>query len=229
MTAQTADEIINKYLAQTGGAEKWATLKTLKSTLKIKTQGMDLPATSLSKAPNAQKFSFSFQGKEIVQECFDGKEGWSTNFMTMAAEKMEAEDSENKSQELDFPDPFIDYAKKGYSITLEGEETVEGTVCHKIKLTKKPMKVDGKTEENFAFYFFDKENNVPIMSRSVIKKGQMKGVTSETFMSDYQEVNGLFFPFTIQQKMNGELAASVSVEKIEVNPEVKDGEFAMPK
>ena len=108
----------------------------------------------LQKSPNKQKMTMTFQGKDIVQPSFDGNEGWNTNFMTMKPEKMEAEDSEIMKQDTDFPDAFWNFKDKGYSIALEGEESVEGVACHKIKLTKKPVKVDGKEEENFSYYFF---------------------------------------------------------------------------
>jgi outer membrane lipoprotein-sorting protein len=225
--AQTAEEIVAKYLKQTGG-DKWATIKTLRMTAKVKAQGQEIPVTMLQKAPNAQKVMFIMQGKEITQMSFDGKEGWNTNFMTMKPEKMEAEDSEMMKEDQDIPDPFVDYAKKGYKITLEGAETIEGTACHKVKLTKKPVKIDGKEEENFSYYFFDKENNVPIMSRSTIKKGQGKGAVVETFMSDYQEVNGIFVPFTMEVKYNGQTGQSIVLEKVEMNVEITDKDFAFP-
>jgi outer membrane lipoprotein-sorting protein len=229
--AQTADDVINKYFEVTGGKTKWATLKDVKATgkLKIPSQGLELPMVMLQKAPNKQKMTMTFQGKEIVQPSFDGNEGWNTNFMTMKAEKMEAEDSEIMKQDTDFPDAFWNFKDKGYSITLEGDETVEGVACHKIKLTKKPVKVDGKEEENFSYYFFDKENGVPVMSRSVGKKGQMKGIAIESFMSDYQDVNGVMLPFTMNQKMNGKVMASVVIEKIETNVNVDDKVFAFPQ
>lgn len=227
LQAQTAEEIVAKYLTQTGG-ENWAKLKTVKMSAKVKMQGQELPVTMLQKAPNAQKVMFVFQGKEITQMAFDGKEGWSTNFMTMKAEKMEAEESENMANEKDVPDTFYDYANKGYKIALEGEETIEGTACHKIKVTKKPVKVDGKEEENVTFYFFDKENNVPIMSRSTIKRGQGKGATVETYLSDYQEVSGVYFPFTITVKYNGQEGQSIVLEKVETNVEITDKDFAFP-
>ncbi|MCP9763235.1 outer membrane lipoprotein-sorting protein [Lacihabitans soyangensis] len=226
--AQTAEEIVNKYIEVTGGAAKWAELKSVKMTAKGKQGGMEFPITSLQKAPNLMKQSVSFQGKEITMSAFDGKETWKTNFMTMKAEKGEAEDSENAAKSMDFPDPFLDYKAKGYSIALEGEEKVEGTDCYKIKLTKKPIKVDGKEEEDFSFYFFDKENGVVIMNRSVMKKGPGKDQAIETLMSDYQEVNGLFFPFTVSQKMNGQVVFSMAMEKLEMNVAIDNKEFAFP-
>jgi hypothetical protein len=229
LQAQTADEIIEKYFEVTGGKAKWAEVKTVKMTGKGKQGGMEFPLVSLQKAPNLQKQTINFQGKDITVSAFDGKEMWATNFMTMKPEKGESEDSENAAKSLDFPDPFLDYKSKGYSVALEGEESVEGTDCYKIKLTKKPIKVDGKEEEDFSYYFFDKENGVIIMNRSVGKKGQMKDVAIETLMSDYQEVNGLYFAFTVSQKMNGQVMFSMTMDKLDINTPIQNSEFEFPK
>ncbi len=227
--AQTADEIINKYYENTGGREAWSKITSMRSTGKIKAQGMEFPAVMLTK-PMKQKISFTFQGMNIVQPAFDGTTGWATNFMTMKAEKMEAEDNEiTKAEVADFPDPFLRYKEKGYTVELQGNETVEGTDCFKIKLTKKPIIIDGKEEENATVYFFDKENFVPIMTRSVIKKGPAKGKTAEATMSDYQEVNGLMVPFTMDQKFEGQTQASISISQIEFNVVIDDKEFAFPE
>lgn len=228
--AQTADEIINKYIANTGGKDKWLTLKSVRMTGKAKQGGMEFPFVALQAEGGKQKNAFTFQGKEMVQPAFDGNTGWNTNFMTMKPEKMEAEDSENmKLDAADFPDPFLDYQKKGYKVALEGKETVEGTECFKLKLTKKPVKVEGKTEDNIVYYFIDTQNYVPIVSRSVLKKGQGKGTSIESVYSDYQEVNGLFFPFSIAQKANGQTAITIVVEKVETNIAVDAKEFAFPE
>jgi hypothetical protein len=227
--AQTADEIIEKYIKNTGGKDKWLALKSVKMAGKAKQGGLEFPFVSLQAQGGKQRQAFTFQGKEIVQPAFDGNSGWNTNMMTMKAEKMEAEDSENMKQEsADFPDPFLNYKEKGYKVALEGKETVEGTECFKIKLTKKPIKVDGKPEENVVYYFFEPENFVPVATRTVAKKGQMKGATVETTFSDYQEANGLMFPFSIGQKINGQTFMTLAVEKVETDAPVDMKEFAFP-
>ncbi|MBK9736074.1 MAG: outer membrane lipoprotein-sorting protein [Saprospiraceae bacterium] len=229
LTAQSADEIVNKYFENTGGRAAWSKISSMKSTAKIKAQGMEFPTVIMAK-PMKTKIALTFQGMTIVQPAFDGNIGWQTNFLTMKAEKMETEDSEiMKAEYGDFPDPLLNYKDKGYTISLEGSETVEGTDCFKIKLTKKPIKIDGKDEENITTYFFDKENFVPIMTRSMMKKGQGKGLNSESVFSDYQEVNGLMMPFNLGQKFDGQLQASIAIEKIEFNVDIDDKEFAFPE
>ncbi len=227
--AQTADEIINKYLETIGGKDKWKSVTSVKMIGKAKGRGMELPLTILQAKGGKQRVSISVQGMEITQMAFDGNTAWATNFMTMKPEKMEAEDTENMKKAIaDFPDPFIDYAAKGYKAELEGKEKIEGTECFKIKLTKKPEIIEGKEVENVVYYFFDTENYVPLVVRNVIKKGQFKGMTTDAVFSDYQEVNGLFFAFSMANKMNGQVTESIAFEKVEVNVAVDDKMFAFP-
>ena len=55
--------------------------------------------------------------------------------------------------------------------------------------------VDGKEEADVTFHYFDTENFVPLAVQSEIRVGPNKGQMSETKFSDYQEVDGLYFPF----------------------------------
>jgi len=164
----------------------------------------------------------NFQGQEITQMAFDGTTAWSTNFMTMKGEKMESEMVENIKQEAaDFPDPLMDYKAKGYTAEYLGKETKEGAECHKIKLVKKPQLIDGEKVDNVVFYYFDLENNVPIMTETEMKQGPMKGQMATSTMSDYQEVDGLFFPFSMNQG-----GQAMKIKKITLNPTVDEKEFA---
>jgi outer membrane lipoprotein-sorting protein len=172
----------------------------------------------------------SFQGKEIKQGVYDGTSLWSHNFMNMKAEKSDAEATENFKKDLgEFPDPFLTYKERGLKAELLGKETIEGTETFKIKLTKKPIKVDGKDAENIVFYYFDTENFVPLMFESEIKSGQLKGQVAVNKLSDYQEVNGLMFPFSMSQSVKGQGGGSpVTISAIEVNPKVDATIFAFP-
>ena len=130
----------------------------------------------------------------------DGTTIWTTNFMTMKAEKADAETTANaKLSSADFPDALLDYKSKGYSVEYIGKETKEGTECYKVKLTKKPISVDGIKVDDVTYYFFDSENNLAIATETEIKEGPMKGEKSLSTMSDYQEVDGLYFPFAMNQ------------------------------
>ena len=144
----------------------------------------------------------------------------------MKAEKRDAEATENvKRESKDFPNSIMFYKERGYKIQLMGKETVEGVNCFKIKLTKKTQLVDGKEEENIVYYFFDTENFVPILSESTIRTGEAKGKIQQEVFSDYQEVSGMFFPYSIISRVKDGESSTVVIESIEINPKVEDTLF----
>lgn len=220
--AQSADEIINTYLKNIGGVEKFKSLTGTKTEMTVNYQGMEIPVELVQLKGGKMYLKINFQGQEITQMAFDGSTAWSTNFMTMKAEKLESEMVQNiKDEANDFPDAMIDYKSKGYTAEYLGKETKEGTECYKIKLTKKPQTIDGQKMDNVVFYYFDTENNVPILTETEVKSGPAKGQISTTTMSDYQEVDGLFFPFSMNQG-----GQAMKIKKITLNPTVDQSAFA---
>lgn len=228
--AQTAQDILDKYIENTGGRAKWEAMKGMKMTATVNQQGMEIPLTIISLKDGRQATIINFQGMTIKQNVFDGNTLWSTNFMSMKPEKSDAEATAIfKASATDFPDPFVNYKAKGYLVELMGKESIEGTETFKIKLTKKPIMVDGQLQDDISYYFFDTENFVPIMVEAEIKTGQGKGMVSQTTMSDYQEVDGLVFPFSMAQGVKGLGLAPLVITKIELNPTVDNSEFVFPE
>jgi len=230
--AQTVDEIVAKYFENTGGVDKWKALQGMKITAKVNQQGMEIPLEIVQLKDGLQMTSISFQGKSIKQGVFDGNDLWSHNFMTMKAEKSDAETTENMKLDVgEFPDPFLTYKERGLKAELMGKETIEGTETFKIKLTKKPIKVDGKATDNVVFYYFDAENFVPLVMEMEVKSGPGKGQISQIKWSDYQEVpngNGLLMPFTMSQGAKGGPSQPINISAIELNPKVDNTEFKFP-
>ncbi|RLD28935.1 MAG: outer membrane lipoprotein-sorting protein [Bacteroidetes bacterium] len=230
INAQTADEIISTYFENIGGLESLKKLEGIKMTAKVNNGGMEIPIEIIQLKSGKQMTVINFQGKEIKQGVFDGETLWGHNFMTQKAEKSDAEATAiMKLNANDFLDPFIDYKEKGYLVELLGNETIDGTETFKIKLTKEPITVDGIEEADVSYYFFDIDNFVPIAVQAEIKSGQGKGMTSEITISDYQEVDGLYFPFSMTQGVKGQPGAPITFTSIELNPVVDDKLFEFPE
>jgi len=227
LSAQTADEIIDKYLKNIGGKEKLSQIKTLKIQAKAMQQGMEIPIEIIMTADGKQYISAEIQGKKIVQLAFDGETAWHTNFMNMEPEKSDSETAQNLKKNLkgEFPIPFLNYKDKGYKVEFIGKEEVEGAETYKIKLTEHPVTMDGKEVPKEVYYYFDTENYVPIVAEEEIKKGQFKGAKVQQVFSDFQEVDGIYFPFSTAQKFNGMTGSEVKVVKIEINPQIDENIF----
>ena len=229
VNAQSADEIIETYFENTGGAENWANVQGMKMNASINQMGMEIPI-EMVQFKDKMYTKISVQGMEIKQGVFDGETLWSTNFMSMKAEKSDQEDVDNVRNELaEFPDPFLNYRDKGFTVELMGTESIEGSDVFKIKLTKTPMVIDGEEIPNVSIYYCDSENYVPIMVHEEVMDGPGKGMIMESKMSDYQEVEGLYMPFSMTQGVKDQPGQPITISSIELNPTVDESEFEFPE
>ena len=228
--SQSVDEIIDNYFENTGGIDQWRKLKGVKMLAKLSQQGMEIPLEIIQMQGGKQMQIINFQGQSIKAQVFDGEVSWGINMMSQKPEKSDQETTDNlKLENNDFPDSFMDYKSKGYIAELIGKETVDGTETFKVKLTKEPKTIDGKNEDDITFYFFDTENYVPIAIQTEVKEGPGKGMIMEITMSDYQEVEGLYFPFSQTQGIKDQPSIPLIIDSIELNPTIDENEFKFPE
>ena len=224
--SQTAEEIIAGYVKAIGGEEAIRKNTTWKMTAKVDVGGMELPVVFL-KAPNKMKVYFTIQGMTFVQQAYDGTTAWKTNQMTMQAEKSTSDETANMALDLvEEPDVMITYKPLGYTVEKVADETVDGTNCYAIKMTKKPKLSEGKPVDNIVTYFIDKSTNALVMARTVSQEAAAKGAVIETLFSDYQEAGGIFVPFSMTIRMAGGPGQTIKFEKAEANVPIDDKEFA---
>ncbi len=218
--AQTVDEILSNYYENVGGEDAWKDLNSLKVTGKSSMQGMEFPITVYAKRPNLEKVEIEVQGMQIIQ-AYDGQTAWGVNPFQGDTEptKGDAEMTAEAAKKR-FEDELINYREKGHIVEYLGTEEIEGTETYKLKLTKK----DGDE----SIYFLDTEYYVPIMTRTYAAVGPMKGQAVETYLSDYEEVEGMMLPKSMTQKMNGTTFMDISVESYQINSEIEDAFFKFP-
>ena len=228
--AQNAKEIIDKYIENIGGYQAWTEINSMTVTGIGRQQSVDYPFIATFMKDGRTIIDVDLQGTSFIVEAFDGETAWNMNFNTQKAEALDSEASANYKNDAkdNMPDAFINYKAKGYDIELIGKEEFEGTECFKIKLTKTPVLVDGKEEDNIDVYYFDTENFVPIAIESVVKFGPAKGAISQTLISDYQEVDGLYIPFSQIEKFNGQISLEMVYKEVKLNSKVNLEIFKMP-
>jgi outer membrane lipoprotein-sorting protein len=227
INAQTVNEIISKYLQSMGGVDKLKSHTSTKAIGKAPTPQGDFPFELYQEKPNKIKVVIDIMGKKMVAQAYDGQTAWMLNpFMGETAQKLPEDQAKSIVDDAEFEDPFIDYAAKGHEVTLEGIEDVQGVPCYKIKL----IKYKGNAEkESTQYYYFDKETSVPVMVKTSIKVGDQAGQEIETYLSDYQEVEGgIVMPFAFEVKMGGQVVQSVVFEKVTINTDIPDEEFIFP-
>jgi hypothetical protein len=219
--AMDADELIAKNFEAMGGLDKIKSIDSAKFTGKFLTQGMEFPFTMTQKRPHMMRIEAEVMGATMVQ-CYNQDSGWSINPMTGSTDPQPMGGIEEKSFKLqaDMDGPLVDYADKGYTVEYLGEEEVEGTPAYKLKVDTQ----DGIVME----VFFDKEYYLTIKSTNKVTVDETEYET-QTYPSDYQEVDGMVVPFSIETRSGDTVLNQIMMEKVEYGIEVDESKFAMPE
>ena len=217
----TVDEVIAKNVEAKGGMEKLRALKSMRLTGKMSMGGMEAPFTMLKQRPESMRLEFTIQGLTGVQ-AYDGSAGW----MVMPflgkkdPEPMPGDMLKQMKEQADFDGPFIDYQKKGHTVELLGKEEIEGTPAYKLKLVTK------EGAESTVYLDADSFLEIKMEAKQKVQGQEIEG---ETTFGNYQEVDGMLFPYSIEMKAKGAPAGqAITVEKIELNPTFGADLFAMP-
>jgi hypothetical protein len=220
--AMTADELLAKNLEARGGAEKVAAIRTLKSEGKLVFGGQfELALVAYQKAPDSVRNEASIQGLTAVQ-AWDGKEAWQISPFQgrKDPEKMTADDAKSLADDAPIAGALIGARERGAKIDYLGTEDVDGTEAHKLRVTLK----NGDTE----YVYLDPDHFLEIRT---ISQRFVRGTLVETVTDygDYEEVAGVYFPFSqsSESKTDGS-RSTTTIDHAEANVPLDDGEFAFP-
>lgn len=220
-TAQTVDEIIAKHFAARGGVEKIKAVKTMRMTGRAAGQGGEIPIIIENKRPEWVRVEFIVQGLTGITG-YDGTTGWQVMpFMGKKdAEPMSGDDLKQMQEQADFDGPLMDYKSKGNQVELLGKEKLEGSDAYKLKATLKNGSVHT--------IFIDADSFLEVKDVSKIMQNGTE-VEQESTASNYKDVEGLIFPFLMEQGAKGSAQKQrIIIEKIELNVPIDDARFKMP-
>lgn len=222
--AQTAEQVIATYLEKSGGTDKWNDLKATKMSAVVVVEGMEIPLEIYSTKTGKQAIMIEFAGEKITQFAFDGEILWTTDLISLEAEKGGAEVTENMKLNIkDFPNPFLNYKEKGYTAELTGKETVGRVTSYIVQLNQEPILINGEEQENISIYHFNSNTFLPVKIQTKIILNGVSSIINESLLENYKKVNGLYFPFTIIEG-----GQEIKILKVELNPKIDPGIFAFP-
>jgi hypothetical protein len=222
LQAQTADEIIAKYVKTIGCADKMKSVNTLRRTGKfIGGGGFEAVVVQENKRPNMVREEFQLMGMTGIN-AYDGKSGWKISPFggKKDPEPLGEEDLKSILEDADFDGPIIDYKSKGNTVEYVGMEPVEGTDAIKLKVTF--------ANGTVWYYYMDTDYYVPIKIdiQRMVRGGERE---YEITLGDYKEVNGLYFPFYQETNVKGSQDKSkVAYDTIEANVPLDDNLFVQP-
>ncbi len=214
LKAQTADEIVNKHVDAVGGAANWKKVNSIKLVGSMNAGGVELPITVTTVDKKGYRMEFSMNGI-VNYTILTPSAGW-MYFPTQGQTKPEAMPAEmikDQEDQLDASmDALIDYKAKGNKLTYLGKDEVEGTECHKLKVTHKNGKEETVYLDLTTFY------TVRSVEKSTADGKETEEVSN---MSDYQKTpEGIMFPMSIEAD-----GTPMKIKKIEINQPVDQNIF----
>jgi hypothetical protein len=220
VSAQTAGDIIAKFLEVTGGREQISKLTSVYMEGSIDAMGNSGPIKLTTLNGKGYKMEIEMNGSAIIT-CFNEKEGWSVNpFMGGSSPVTMSEAQYNAGKEqIYIGAPFISYAQKGYKAELLGNESVGDINAFKIKMTS-PDSIS-------VMYFFDPATGYLVKS---IQQTEMQGSPVDNIMtySDYRNTAGYSQPYKINMSVGGQFEMTMTINKIEANITVDEAIFKKP-
>jgi hypothetical protein len=220
--AQTAEELVNKNIQAKGGMEKIKAITSLRMTGKVNGGGGFTAAVGReNQRPNLVRETFSLQGMTEVS-AYDGTTGW--QIQPFGGHKDPELMGEDDLRELllaaDFDGPMVDYKEKGNTVEYLGHDIVDGDDALRLKVTQK--------NGDILYYYLDPDTFLEI--RRELQQN-IRGSIRESVMEmgSYKPVAGVMYPFSLSEgsKANPD-AATITVEKIEVNVPIDQADFAVP-
>jgi outer membrane lipoprotein-sorting protein len=225
--AQTADEVVEKYLTAIGGraALGKVTSRTTTGTISVTTPAGDLTGTIelYNKAPNKVRTVVKIDasslgvGQILQDQRFDGTAGYTIDSLNgnrdLTGDQLEAMRSST------FPTPLLQYKQDGARAELLGKEKVGDKDAYVLRFTPKTGPVSRQ--------FMDAETYLLVKSVATVNVPQLGTIEQTVELSDYRDVDGVKVPYHMRS-VNQVQAVTITFEKVEHNKAIDDGSFAKP-
>ena len=222
LSAQTAEELVNRNLQAKGGLDKIKAIHSLRATGKVQQGGgLTIQVGALSMAPNLLRQSFTIQGMTQIQ-AYDGTSGWKISPFDGRKDPELLGDDELRGlvEEANFFGPLVDYQAQGNRIEYIGKDTLDGDDVYRLKVTLK--------NGDIYYYYLDPETFLEVrMERVQFIHGAVRETVVEC--GSYKLVAGVYMPFTYEvgSKQNPE-RSKITYDRIEPNVTLDPAEFRMP-
>jgi hypothetical protein len=220
---ETVDGLVAKNVEAKGGTQALAAVKSLRLEGKmLVNQGqLQLSYVQIKKRPGAVREEVSLQGMTKV-DAYDGTQGWKISPFggRKDPEKVSVDDAKALVEDAEIDGPLVDWKAKGSTVEYLGTEDVEGTMAHKLKVTRKNCDI------NYVYLDPDHFLEIRVITQRMENGAQ---VENETDLGDYEKIDGVFFPFSIEGGAKGSTdKQKVIFEKAEANVPVDDTIFQFP-
>ena len=223
--ADQLDDILARNLAARGGADKLRAIKSLRATGKIKLGGGNFSLSAdfgeVIERPNRIRTEITIQGLTQISAS-DGTDAWTVSPFNgrRDAEHASIDDKRQIEQTAELDGPLVDWRTKGHRIEYLGTENVDGAPAIKLRVTRK----DG----DLQYVFLDPDTALEIRITTVRKVRGTEDI-EETDLGEYQQVAGVWLPFSLESGPQGAPRQSrIHIERVEPNVATDPVWFRVP-
>jgi outer membrane lipoprotein-sorting protein len=226
-SAQSADEVVEKYLAAMGGREALGKLKsrTMTGTITVSTPGGEVSGSVeiVNEAPNKARTLIKLDlsafgaGQMTFDQRFDGTTGYVID--TLQGNREISGGQLEAMKNVVFPTPLLNYKEIGASVQLAGMEQVGDRQAHVLVLNPK----SGPAIRQFI----DAESFLLLKVSAKIDVPQFGEVEQTTELSDFRAVDGVKVPFAIKTTSTVQ-SSSVVLTNVEHNTPIDESIFSKP-
>jgi hypothetical protein len=218
--AQTADELIQKYIAARGGAAKLAAITSVRIVRTYGTFGANIPVTITKKRAGLYRTDQALAGRPTVARGLDHLGAWES-VNGKVTERPADQALELRELDGDFDGFLVDYKAKGHTVEYVGREKAGGVDTYKLKVTLKSGAV--------RYVYLDAATFLERKQEGTMTLPDGKVPVILTF-GDWRDVEGVKFPFAIDEERVSfpPQTFAIYTERIELNPPVDEAMFKMP-
>jgi len=161
-------------------------------------------------------------GDLTAYRTYDGEKGWYTAPWRGVVNPLPFPDDalEALASNSDFDDQLANWKAKGYKAKLMDDETVDEKDHFVIEL----LSATGFT----TLFFIDKETYLLTKTKMVRPRGEQT-VTLEILFSNYRSVEGIMFPFEVEEYSNGTRMLTTEFDEIILNPDLPNDFYDMSR
>ncbi|MDT0646896.1 pitrilysin family protein [Zunongwangia sp. F260] len=200
----TVEKVYEDYIEAIGGRDAVEEIESVVMKAEASVQGMTLNLVLKRTMDGKLNQEVSVGGNVMSKQVFDGAAG----FVVAQGQKIPYSEEQITAAKVD-ANPFPEL--EAGDATLEGIETIEGVDAYVVALT----------ENNKAYYSVDSGLKIQTV-QTVSQAGQTMSIP--TGYSDYQEVEGVKFPFKLTQAA-GPQTFEFDVTEILINEGVSEADF----
>ena len=226
--AQTADEVIEKHLAASGGRDALAKLtsRIASGAIALTTPVGELPGTIEMSAerPNKSRtlirldLSAAGGGQLVSDQRFDGTTGYVIDTFNgnreITGSQLEA------MRNASFPTPLLDYRAGGAAVELAGQEKAGAQDAYVIRLSP-------KTGPSVRL-FIDAATFMLVKTIMTLDVPQLGGTVEQVIeFSDFRDVDGVKVPYTVRS-VNPLQSIVATMHDVKHNVDIDDSSFAKP-